>query len=600
MPTLKKILYLLSKRERHRGYLLLSMILVMALLDTLGVASIIPFLSVLGNPEIVETNRWLSLAYSRLGFTEPREFLFFLGVVVFAVLVSSISFRALTQWAMLRFTYMRMHSLSCRLLQGYLGRPYTWFLHRHSSDLAKSILTEANYVVHQAIVPFMGLIAQGTAALFLAILLVIVYPVLALVVALILGGAYLLIYVLLRRYLSRIGEERVVVNKKRFQIAQEALSGIKEVKIFGREESFYSRFIDPSFLLAKHLANSTISGMLPRYIMEMVAFGGILLTAMYLFKAHESFSLILPILGVYTFAGYRLLPALQQVFQNLSQLRFGVPALDDLYKDILEFEGNQRTVRDVSGEPLCPKSTIALEHIYFTYPEAKAPTIRDVSLKVSAHSSVGLVGATGSGKTTIADIILGLLTPDEGRLLVDNIPITLENVRLWQQTLGYVPQNITLADDTVAANIAFGVPPEKIDMHAVENAARIAELHNFVVRELPSGYDTLVGERGMRLSGGQLQRIGIARALYHDPKVLVFDEATSALDNVTEKRVMRAIKQMQGKRTIILIAHRLTTVKDCDFIYLFVNGKVRGQGSYAELLENSYEFRKLVKGIANK
>jgi len=598
MPALRKILYLLSPGERRRGYLLLCMILIMAFLDMVGVASIIPFLSVLGNPEVVETNRWLFLVYDRLGFTEPRNFLFFLGLVVFVVLVFSIAFKALTYWAMTSFTLMRVHSLSCRLLQGYLGRPYTWFLNRHSADLGKSVLTEANLVVHHVMVPCMHLIAHGTVALLLIILLVLVDPPLALMVALILGGSYFFIYVILRRYLTRIGSDRVVANRQRYQVAQEALGGIKEVKIFGREDSFFSRYINPSFRFARHQANSNIAGMLPRYFLEMLAFGGILLIAMYLFRTHDSFSRILPILGVYAFAGYRLMPALQNVYQQLAQLRFGLPALDDLYNDILEFEQNQTTTRDLLAETLFPKNAISLENIYFTYPEAQLPTLKNINLEIPANTTVGLVGGTGSGKTTTVDIILGLLTPEKGRLLVDDTPINADNVRSWQQALGYVPQHIYLADDTVAANIAFGVTPEEVDMEAVQNAARIAELHDFVIQEMPYGYDTLVGERGIRLSGGQRQRIGIARALYHDPKVLVLDEATSALDNVTEKSVMQAIKKMQGERTIIIIAHRLTTLSKCDRIYLIDHGEVKAQGTYDELMENNDQFKKMARGIA--
>ncbi len=598
MSTIRKILYLLSPRERSRGCLVLFMILIMAFLDMVGVASIMPFMAVLGNPEVVETNPWLSLVYSRLGFTEPRNFLFFLGLVVFAVLVLSIAFKALTQWAILKFNYMRVHSLSCRLLQGYLGRPYIWFLNRHSADLGKNILHEANIVVHQVMFPFMGLIAHGAVALFLIILLILVDFSLALMVAFILGGSYLFIYVILRRYLSRIGADRIVANKMRFQVAQEALGGIKEVKIFGREQSFFSRYINPSFRFARNQANSSIAGILPRYFLEILAFGGILLIAMYLFKTHQSFSKILPVLGVYVFAGYRILPALQQVYQNMAQLRFGLPALNDLYEDILEFEQNQSTTKDSFIEPLLPKSAITLNDVSFTYPEVNMPTLKNINLKISINTTVGLVGGTGSGKTTTVDIILGLLSPDKGQLLVDNIPITPDNVRSWQKSLGYVPQHIYLADDTVAANIAFGVPPEQIDRDAVENAARIAEMHDFVVQEMPYGYETLVGERGIRLSGGQRQRIGIARALYHDPKVLVLDEATSALDNVTEKHVMQSIKRMKGERTIILIAHRLTTVSGCDLIYLLDHGQVKAQGTYDELLEKNEEFRNMVKAIS--
>lgn len=649
---LKKILTLLTPKERRRAYLLLCMILVMAVLDTIGVASIMPFMSVLGNPEVVESNRWLNLVYTKLGFASPKDFLFFLGLVVFVALVTSIAFKALTQWALLRFTNMRNYSLSCRMFKGYLGRPYTWFLNRHSADLGKSVLSEVQQVINGVLIPAMQLLAHGAVALFLVILLIAIDPVLAFLTTLVLGGAYALIYIVIRRYLSRTGSDRVQANKERFQVAQEALGGIKEVKVFGREASFYSRFVNPSHRFARHLANSQILAQLPRYILEMVAFGGILLIALFLFRSHGNFNKVLPILAVYAFAGYRLLPALQAVYAHLSKLRFGLPALDLLYKDILEFKSNEKQLKDQDLEPLVPEQCIELKDIHFTYPGAHQPALSRLNMHIPARSTVGLVGSTGSGKTTTVDIILGLLQPHSGQLLVDEKPIfdesrakgqgprakdaglrakgqgasskesgpgtknprpstlgscsdsSLNNLKLntynsqrsWQRALGYVPQHIYLADDTVAANIAFGIPPEEIDMQAVHKAAQIAELHDFVTTELSKGYDTLVGERGVRLSGGQRQRIGIARALYHDPAVLIFDEATSALDNLTEKAVMQAVHNLGKAKTVILIAHRLTTVEKCDCIYVLEHGQLIGQGTYEELLDKSQEFRRMAAG----
>ncbi len=614
-----KILTLLTPQERRRGFLLLVMILIMALLDTMGVASIMPFISVLSNPDVIHTNPWLNMVYTRLDFIDPNDFLFLLGTVVFTALVASIMFKALTQWALLRFAHMREYSLSCRLFKGYLGRPYTWFLNRHSADLGKAVLSEVGLVIGNVLMPAMHILAQGTVAFFLIILLVLVDPILALVVALVLGGAYCLIYVILRKYLSRIGADRVLANKERFQVAQEALGGIKEVKIFGRESSFFSRLENPAFRFARHQANSMISAQLPRYILEIMAFGGILIIALYLFKAHGNFNRVMPILAVYTFAGYRLLPALQQIYEHVARLRFGLPAFDTLYKDILELQENEQSLHESEYQPIIPKHNIKLVKINFTYPGAHLPALKNLNLTIPARSTVGLVGSTGSGKTTTVDIILGLLQPQSGQLLIDDFPIfgsspdnrqltsdtpttsppdnteliTNNSLRSWQRALGYVPQHIYLADDTVAANIAFGIPEKEIDRKAVIRAAKTAELHKFVTSDLHNGYDTLVGERGVRLSGGQRQRIGIARAMYHDPAVLLFDEATSALDNLTEKAVMQAIHNLGKAKTIILIAHRLTTVEKCDCIYVLEHGELVGQGSYDELLNSSEEFKKM-------
>jgi ABC-type multidrug transport system fused ATPase/permease subunit len=316
---------------------------------------------------------------------------------------------------------------------------------------------------------------------------------------------------------------------------------------------------------------------------------------------------------LYAFAGYRLLPALNNVYGELTKLRFSLPALDVLYNDIQEIRSNIKTVTGPDPAPLEVAVGISLENITFSYPKADKPALSNLSLQIPAKSTIALVGTTGSGKTTAVDLILGLLKPDTGRMLVDGLAIIegemidrksehlpaerKDIVRKWQRALGYVPQQIYLADDTVAANIAFGIPEEDIDMDAVIRAANIAELHGFVDKELPRGYQTLVGERGVRLSGGQRQRIGIARALYHDPTVLIFDEATSALDNLTEHAVMSAVHNLSKAKTIILIAHRLTTVRSCDCIYMLEKGVIVGSGTYDELYAENLSFRKLVQTV---
>jgi len=602
---------MLAPKERRRGYLVLCMILIMAFLDVVGVASIMPFMAVLANPSIVDSNKWLAWVYQILGFGDPDAFLFFLGGLFFIALVVSISFKALTQYALLRFTHMRNHSLSCRLFQGYLGRPYTWFLNRHSADLGKSLLSEVGQVITGVIVPTMQFLAHGTVALFLIALLVAVDPLLALSSSVTLGGTYVLIYLTIRRYLARIGKDRVVANKERFQVAQEALGGIKEVKVFGQEQAFYSQFARSSKRFASHQATNAVFSQMPRYLLEIIAFGGVLLVALYLLQTRGDLQHMLPVLVLYAFAGYRLLPALNCVYGELTKLRFGLPALDVLYADIQEIRANGHLL-GAEIDPLGVNSGIVLENVTFTYPKADKPALRDLSLHIPARSTIGLVGSTGSGKTTAVDLILGLLSPDAGRLMVDNLAIIeaenderksihspMRQVNIlcrWRKSLGYVPQHIYLTDDTVAANIAFGVSKNDININAVIRAATVAELHRFVDTELPKGYQTLIGERGVRLSGGQRQRIGIARALYHDPEVLIFDEATSALDNMTEKAVMSAVHNLSKAKTIILIAHRLTTVRKCDCIFMLEEGSLVGTGTYDELYMNNQYFRNLAQG----
>ncbi|MBT5271593.1 MAG: ABC transporter ATP-binding protein [Candidatus Marinimicrobia bacterium] len=569
------------------------MIIVMALLEVVGVASVMPFISVLANPEVVESNLWLNAVYTTLGFRELRAFIFFLGIVVFAFLVLSIGFKALTTYALLRYTMMCNYSLSKRLVAGYLYQPYDWFLNRHSADLGKTILSEVQRVVIGSIVPMMQLIAGCTVALALLALLISVDPMLALAAIVSIGGAYVLIYLALRHYLVRIGDESLQANRERYEVVQEAFGGIKDVKVAGLEGAMVNRYDGPAKLFVSNQASSQVVSQLPRFALEIVTFGGILAVVLHLMASRGGLQQALPVIALFAFAGYRLMPALQQIYGNLSKVRFSGPALEALHQDFKRLDKGQELIRHYP-EPLGLNEDITLGAVHYTYPGAERPTLNNLTLTIPARKTVGLVGTTGSGKTTMVDIILGLLTPSGGELQIDGKSMIPKNVRAWQRTIGYVSQHIYLSDDTIAANIAFGMPVEHINMDAVERAARVANLHDFVINDMAQGYATKVGERGVRLSGGQRQRIGIARALYHDPDVLILDEATSALDSFTEQAVMEAVHNLGHRKTIILIAHRLSTVQGCDTIFLLEKGELKGQGSFDELIESNERFRAMV------
>jgi len=569
------------------------MILVMALLDTIGVASILPFMTVLANPDTIHSNQYLSYVYVTLGFTSSRSFLLFLGTSVLTILLFSITFRAITTYAQLRFTMMQEYSLARQLVSGYLHQPYEWFLNRNSSDLGKTVLSEVSQVISSCITPMMQVVAQISVVIALTTLLIITDPILSLIVSSVLIIAYGTIYGSLRKYLGKIGADRVAANQERYRAVAEAFGGIKDVKIAGQEKTFLNRFETPAKRFASHQATASIIGQLPRFLLEAIAFGGMILLVLYLMGTGQNFQSILPVLTLYAFAAYRLLPALQIMYQHITALRFSSKALDALYEDMKNL--SEVKYSEISSfQKLKIKNEISLENITYTYPGVKEPSIKDMNIHIAANSIVGLVGTTGSGKTTTIDLILGLLSPQKGKLKVDSMTINLDNVRSWYRTIGYVPQHIHLTDDTVAANIAFGVPKEEINQNSVIRAARIANLHDFVISQLPEGYDTEIGERGVRLSGGQRQRIGIARALYHNPQVLILDEATSALDNLTEKAVMEAIHNLGHEITIILIAHRLSTVRNCDVIYFLEKGQIRSHGSFDELLVQSKDFRNMV------
>ena len=576
MQIFKKLLYLLTQREKVQAGYLLLMTLIMALLDMIGIASIMPFMAVLTDNSLIETNSYLNYLFQfsyKFGIESTKQFLFFLGIILFIILIVSISFKAITTYFLLRFTHILGYNISSRLVEGYLRQPYSWFLNRNSSKLGKSILSEVDFVVGNGIENAMIIIAQIFVTSAIIILLIVIDPILALVIGLMFSIIYLLIYKVTQNYLIKIGKERVKANELRFTSVNEAFSAIKEIKVSGLEGAYIERFVNPAKNYATYHASSMVLNHLPRFAVEALAFGGILLIIIYLITKTGNFVAVLPTIALYIFAGYRLMPSMQGIYACVGKLRFCAPAIDALYNDVknlkpaVNFEHNQNFTK--------LNESINLKHIYYTYPEASKLTLKDINLIIPAKKTIGLIGSTGSGKTTILNIILGLLDPQKGSLEVDNQVITKENLRAWQQIIGYVPQNIYLADDTIAANIAFGVNHESFNIKAIERAAKIANLHEFIVNDLPQKYETNVGERGVKLSGGQRQRIGIARALYHDPELLILDEATNSLDFNTEAEVMKAIKKMHGLKTIILIAHRLNTLESCDEIIEIEKGEVK-------------------------
>ena len=592
--TYRRLLDLLDVREKRQFALLFAMILAMGLLDVVGVASILPFLAVLSNRDIVQDNIVLAFVYDALAFTSTDGFLVFLGLVTLAFVVLGQTFKALTLYAVNRFGKMREYSIGARLLAGYLHQPYAWFLDRHSADLGKSVLSEVANVVGTALLPAARGLAQGVVVIFLVALLVVVNPLAAAVTALVVAGSYGLVFAVSRRYLSHIGRERLRANEERFRVAQEAMGGIKDVKLLGLEAGYLGRFRDPAFRFARHQAAAQAISDTPRFILEAIVFGTMMVLLLVLLaRAEGRLEAVLPVIGVYAFAGARLFPALQQLYAAITQMRFAGPALDALHTDLM----NASVVTEAATlpAPLRLRDRLVLRDVHYAYPGAERPALAGLDLTITANTTVGLVGATGAGKTTAVDVVLGLLEPERGKLEVDGTAVDATSRRAWQRSLGYVPQQIFLTDDSVAANIALGVPPAEIDMAAVEGAARIAELDDFVVGELPRGYATAIGERGVRLSGGQRQRIGIARALYHDPDVLILDEATSALDNRTERAVMDAVHNLGRAKTIVMIAHRLSTVRNCDTIFMLEEGRCVAAGHYDELLDRSRSFRELAR-----
>jgi len=567
----------------------------MALLDAIGIASVLPFITVLTNPELIQTNLILNKIYQVtwiFGVENSQQFILFFGIFIFIFLAVSLAFKIIVIYAQIKFVYLQEHTIGKKLIEGYLHQPYNWFLNRNSADVGKTVLSEVQKIVEIGIYPMMELIARGAVALVIIILLFLVDAKLALITGFILGGAYWIIFHLIKKFATRTGTVRLENNRLRFKWIGEAFGAIKQVKLGGLEKYYIKRFSDYTKNYAQSVASSHIIYQLPRFILEAIAFGGVMLIILYLMIQTGTFTNALPIVSLYVFAAYRLMPALQQIYGSLTQLTFVGPSLDKVYDDLRNLKPFDLSQAHYI---LSFKNKITLKNVYYNYPNVSRPTLKNINLSISAKSTVGFVGSTGSGKTTIVDIILGLLEPLKGTLEIDGSVITKKNLRAWQSCVGYVPQDIYLIDDTVASNIAFGVNCDDVNQQALETASKIANLHDFIMEELPHQYKTIVGERGIRLSGGQRQRIGIARALYRNPQILILDEATSALDNQTEKAVMDAVNNLSKNITIILIAHRLTTVKNCDIIFLLDKGELKGRGTFDELIKVNDQFRENAK-----
>ena len=585
MQNLKKLLFLFTSHERNRIGTLIVMAIIMALLDMLGVASILPFMAVLTNSNLIETNYLLNSMFkysNKFGVENNYEFLFVLGAIVFLLLISALKFKAFTIYVQTKFIFMCEYNIGKRLIEGYLHQPYSWFLSRNSADLGKNILTEVSEVIGVSLSRLIELIANSILTIALISLIVAVDPKLSIIVGTSLITAYSLIFYFVRKFLNVSGEKRYKNNQSRFIAINEAFGAIKEIKVGGLEKTYIKNFSNFAQVFAATKASSQLIAKLPRFFLEVIAFGGILLIILYSISQTGSLNDSLPVISLYVFAGYRLMPALQQIYFSTVQLTFNKNSLDKLYYDFKRLK-SLNEIKKSNEKGLAFNKSITLKHICYNYPNTSKQVLKDINLTIPVKSIVGFIGSTGSGKTTIVDIILGLLKPQEGTLEVDGKVILEQHTRNWQQSIGYVPQSIYLSDDTIEANIAFGIEPEKINKEKVKKVSKIAELHKFVADELPKQYQTKVGDRGIRLSGGQRQRIGIARALYKSPKVLILDEATSALDTQTEKLVMEAINNLDEDLTIIIIAHRLNTLNNCDIIFKIENGSLKKILNYEEL-----------------
>ncbi|WP_122665818.1 ABC transporter ATP-binding protein [Pseudomonas viridiflava] len=595
---IKELISLLTPQQRRRLLRLQFLVVIMSFAEIAGIASIAPFMAIVSDMSRLEGTGKLAQIYAASGFSTPADFLFWLGLAVLLVLVCGGVFSMLTTWRLLVYGQAVGEQISSRLFRYYLGQPWLFHATNSSSLLNKQITQEASRVTLGIIQPLMQLNAKMVLASLMSLAIFVYNPIIAIAGLLIFGLAYAALYRFVRLRLVRNGKEISVVQSERFKLIGEGFGGIKDVLLLGRQALYQDRFEKANRRYTRSMAGNQAMSQVPRYAMELVAFGSVIMLVLYLLKVNAgNFADVVPVLAVYALAGMKLLPAFQQMYSSLSQIKGSMASFESIKKPLRESYAQAAAaesgqVTEVHSSRLILKDGIRIQDVTFSYPEKSSPALNQLRMEIPARKVIGLVGSSGSGKSTAIDLILGLIAPDQGALVVDGIEIGSANLRTWQNSVGFVPQSIFLTDSSIRENIAFGLAPEQIDESKVQRAVSLAHLEELIA-SLPEGLSTCVGERGVQLSGGQRQRIGIARALYEDADILVLDEATSALDGITEKLIMDAIHDFSGQKTIIMIAHRLTTVRQCDVIYFMSEGKVSDQGTYDDLIERNEAFRRM-------
>jgi HlyD family secretion protein len=596
--SLKELYGLLEPAQRRRLKVLQVLVILMSMAELVSVMSIGPFMSLVGNLNQLQGDGLLAQVYQWSGVTSPAQFVVLAGASSLVALTASALLSMYTLWRLSLYGTLVGAQLGNRLYAHYMAQPWLFHASGNSSQLTNKIAQETQRVTSGMINAFMQLNAKLVMACVMAVAIFFFNPVVAAAGVGLFSLAYWGLYKLVRIKLTQNGHEVTTQQSLRFKLMAEGFGGIKDTLLLGRQHNFTQRFNEASHRFAIANGSNQIISQVPRYAVELLAFGAVIGLVMYLMVAYQNDAgTILPVLSVYALAGMKLLPAFQQVYSSITQIRGTLPALasikGDLRSSLRRADSDYTALSVTAGKHhLVPTQSIQLQRVCFQYPSAAQPVLQQLNLTIPANKVVGMVGASGSGKSTAIDILMGLILPAEGSLLVDGVPIDARNLRAWQNSVGFVAQSIFLADTSIKENIAFGVPPEAIDETKVQRAASMAHLDE-LLSTLPQGLDTFVGERGVQLSGGQRQRIGIARALYHDADVLVLDEATSALDGITEKMIMDAVHDFGGKKTIVMIAHRLATVKKCDWIYLMHNGRVLDEGTYDTLLQRNETFQRM-------
>lgn len=568
---LKKLNFIFSKRDKVKLLLLMIIVIGGSFLELMAVSIFSPFINVIMDPEKLHENAIIAYFYQLFNVQSIEYFLAIVAAGIIVIYVVKNIYVIAEKNAIYRFSYRIQRNISTDLLKAYMREPYTFHLNKNISVLQRSMQEDTDQFT-KGIIHIMEMAAEVCVCIALGIYLFIESHSITIIIAGLLVFCLAFFSFISKKYSSAWGREGQQYKSRIYQWMNQSLGGIKEIKVLNREEDFIEHYDIYFSKYVRVLRLNRLIGVVPKYIIEMVCMTGLLAAVIFkIFFGQRELIDFVPQLAVFAVAAFRLLPSVGRINEHLSAVLYAMPSLDLIYNDLKEVEKTY-TDKQERDKTWRLQDKIEVRKVTYRYPDGDVNVIENASFVIKKGQTAAFVGTSGAGKSTIVDVLLGLLPPQYGKIYADGMNI-YKNLLTWQMEIGYIPQTIYLSDDSIRNNVAFGIKEDKIDEEAVVRALKQAQLYDFV-EVLPEGLDTFVGDRGVRLSGGQRQRIGIARALYHDPEILVLDEATSALDNETESAVMEAIEKLQGQKTILIIAHRLTTIQNADVIFEVNDGKV--------------------------
>ncbi|HOF80111.1 MAG: ABC transporter ATP-binding protein [Bacteroidales bacterium] len=589
----QKLRKLFSRSDKFKIVAIFVMMLGSIFLEVIGVGIIPAFIAIVANPSMVLENKRFGWIFYQLGITDARSMLIFGAIALIGIFLVKSTYLLLFKFIESRFTYNRRYTLSLRIMTAYMQAPYTFYLTRNSSELLRNTTGEVDNLINQVLNPTLIILKESMLALSLVIFLFIIEPLITFFVILILGGSSLIFLAATQKRVKYFGNQALKYREEMIKTARQAFGGIKDARVLNREKNFIEAYRVVAYESSLLQRKRAIIVQMPKPIVETFAVIGILLIALVMHIQGRPIADIIPIIALFGAAIVKLMPALFLITQQSTEVRYNIASVNPVHDDLMALQSAQKKFhKDRSQTKIIElQDSIQINNLHYQYPNSTEQALRGVTLEIPKGKAVAFVGPSGAGKTTIADVLLGLLEPQQGKIEVDGKDV-FENISAWQYNIGYIPQFIYLSDDTMRRNIGFGLSDKEIDEEKIQKAVDLSQLRE-LVESLPKGLDAIVGERGTRLSGGQRQRVGIARALYHNPQVLVMDEATSALDNITEQLIIKAIEDLKGERTVIMIAHRLTTVMNCDIIFYMEEGKIVDQGTYNELIKRNKKFREM-------